>query len=233
VTSFGNDFEFQNEFEGVDLSIIPSTKTTHFKNIYNKNIRQQYLLNKASDILSHQLLSNIVHPKMVLLGPIANEIEFDLINKYSNSLVAVCPQGWMRRWDKAGKVYHVEIEDWSVFQNADMVVLSEEDLNFDLKKIPYLASLFEILVVTKSEKGADVFFQNKKYSCSGFEVNMIDPTGAGDIFATAFLIKYYQTKDILHAANFANAAAAFCIEGKGMENLPTEKTINNRISKKS
>jgi len=86
-------------------------------------------------------------------------------------------------------------------------------------------------VVTKGENGADVFFDNNKHTFSVFPAKMIDPTGAGDIFATAFLIRYFETKDISQAANFANTAASFCIERKGIEGIANREEILNRIEK--
>ena len=59
---------------------------------------------------------------------------------------------------------------------------------------------------------------------------MVDPTGAGDIFATAFLIRYSETNDIHQAAKFANAAASFCIEKKGITGIANREKILQRVS---
>ena len=214
LTSFGSDFEFQNRFQNISLHSIPTDQTTFFKNVYDGSHRQQFLLEKSNNIFTNHIPGNFQQPKMVLLGPIANEIDFGILDDFENSMIAVCPQGWMRRWNSDGKVFHQMLDDWSVFQKADIVILSEEDLNFQMNLIPKLAALFNILVVTKGENGADVFFNNNKHTFPSFPTNMIDPTGAGDIFATAFLIHFFETKDIAQAANFANAAASFCIEKK-------------------
>lgn len=231
LTSFGSDFEFQNRFQNISLHSIPSDKTTFFKNIYDGNNRQQFLLKKSNNIFTSHIPSEIQSPKMVLLGPIANEIDFHVLNNFENSMVAVCPQGWMRRWNSDGKVYHQMLENWSVFKKADLVILSEEDLNFELDLIPRLTELFNILVVTKGEKGADIFSNNNKHTFPSFPSKLIDPTGAGDIFATAFLIRYFETKDISQAANFANAAASFCIEKTGIEGIEDREKILNRVAK--
>ena len=230
LTSFGSDFEFQNRFQNISFHSIPSDKTTFYKNIYDGSNRQQFLLEKSNNIFTNHIPDDFRNPKMVLLGPIANEIDFGILDYFKNSLVAVCPQGWMRRWNSEGKVFHQMLEDWSIFQKADLVILSEEDLNFQLDLIPKLASLFKTLVVTKGEKGADVFHNNNKHTFPSFPSKMIDPTGAGDIFATAFLIRYFETKDILKAGNFANAAASFCIEKKGIDGIASREEILNRVS---
>lgn len=231
LTSFGSDFEFQNRFQNISLHSIPSDKTTLFKNVYDGSNRQQFLLEKSNNIFTNNIPDDFRNPKMVLLGPIANEIDFGLLDRFENSMVAICPQGWMRRWNSDKKVFHQMLEDWTVFQKADIVILSEEDLNFQFDLIPKLAELFNILVVTKGEKGAEVFSNNNKHTLPSFPSRMIDPTGAGDIFATAFLIRYFETKDISKASNFANAAASFCIEKKGTEGIASRKEILNRIAK--
>jgi sugar/nucleoside kinase (ribokinase family) len=225
LTSFGSDFEFQSRFQNISLHAIPAKETTFFKNVYDGSNRQQFLLKKSNNIFTNHIPDEFQNPKMVLLGPIANEIDFSLLDRFKNSMVAVCPQGWMRKWNSDGKVFHEMMEDWAVFKNTDMVILSEEDLNFQIDLIPKLAELFNILVVTKGEKGADVFFRNNKHTFPSFPSTMIDPTGAGDIFATAFLIRYSETKDISQAANFANAAASFCIEKKGIEGIASREEI--------
>lgn len=229
LTSFGNDFEFEETFHKINLQVIPSLQTTFFKNIYDGFARQQFLLKKANNILPNHITTDLKNAKMVLLGPIANEIDFKILEKFENSLIAICPQGWMRRWDKDGKVHHEILENWKAFEKADLVIMSEEDINFQMDLIPRLAALFKILVITKAEKGADVYFKNNKHTFPSFKSNIVDPTGAGDIFATAFLIRYYETKDILQAGIFANAAAAFCIEKKGINGLATRKDILKRI----
>jgi 1D-myo-inositol 3-kinase len=228
LTSFGSDFEFQNRFQNISLHSIPADQTTFFKNVYDDSHRQQFLLEKSNNIFTNHIPENFRQPKMVLLGPIANEIDFGILDVFENSMIAVCPQGWMRRWNSDRKVFHQMLDDWSVFQKADMVILSEEDLNFQMDLIPKLAALFNILVVTKGENGADVFSNNNKHTFPSFPTKMIDPTGAGDIFATAFLICFFETKDIAQAANFANAAASFCIEKKGIEGIASREEIVKR-----
>ncbi|MFK7776222.1 MAG: PfkB family carbohydrate kinase [Saprospiraceae bacterium] len=230
LTSFGSDFEFQDRFQNISLHSIPSEKTTLFKNIYDGSHRQQFLLEKSNNIFTNQIPDHLQQPKMVLLGPIAHEIDFDFLNKFENAIVAVCPQGWMRRWNSDKKVYHQLLDDWTIFQKADIVILSEEDLDFQFSLIPKLANLFNILVVTKGENGADVYHHNNKHTFPSFPTKMIDPTGAGDIFATAFLIHFFKTKDISLAANFANAAASFCIEKKGIEGIVSRDEILKRVS---
>jgi sugar/nucleoside kinase (ribokinase family) len=56
-------------------------------------------------------------------------------------------------------------------------------------------------------------------------VNQVDPTGAGDIFATAFLIALHKSQDPYLSAQFANCIAAHSVEHTGMNSIPTAATI--------
>ena len=53
----------------------------------------------------------------------------------------------------------------------------------------------------------------------------VDPTGAGDVFASAFLIRLAETGDPVQAARFANVVASFSVEGLGMEPSPQRAQV--------
>ncbi|MCR4282545.1 MAG: carbohydrate kinase family protein, partial [Bauldia sp.] len=47
------------------------------------------------------------------------------------------------------------------------------------------------------------------------QAKLVDATGAGDMFAGAFLAEYLRTGDPVAAGRFANVAAALSTEGYG------------------
>jgi sugar/nucleoside kinase (ribokinase family) len=53
----------------------------------------------------------------------------------------------------------------------------------------------------------------------------MDPTGAGDVFSAAFLIRLAETGDPCEAARFANVAASFSIEAPGVSGIPTRRQV--------
>jgi sugar/nucleoside kinase (ribokinase family) len=57
----------------------------------------------------------------------------------------------------------------------------------------------------------------------------LDPTGAGDVFAAAFLLEWSRTGDPHTAARFANAAASFIVEVPDASWFPTRAEIMQRI----
>jgi ATP-dependent Clp protease ATP-binding subunit ClpA len=57
-----------------------------------------------------------------------------------------------------------------------------------------------------------------------------DPTGAGDVFAAAFLIQLGETGDALEAARFAACVAAGSVEGRGASQIPTREETERRLA---
>lgn len=57
-------------------------------------------------------------------------------------------------------------------------------------------------------------------------IQEVDPTGAGDIFTTAFTIaKSIYGKSLSEAARFANAMAGISITKSGIDGIPTIEEI--------
>ncbi len=228
LSSVGDDYLFQDLFKGILFKSIPADSTTVFQNKYLEKHRQQYLLARANDIKTSHLPLEWRNPKMVFISPIANEVDFDFLNLFNHAICCINPQGWMRHWDSSGKVFHKLLKNYDLLAKATMTIISEEDVNSDYAVINEMADALDILVVTKGEYGCDLYYKKQKTSFPAFISPVSDTTGAGDIFSTAFLVYYYQTGDLVKAAQCANVAASFCIEGSGIENIPNHHQIEKR-----
>jgi sugar/nucleoside kinase (ribokinase family) len=58
-------------------------------------------------------------------------------------------------------------------------------------------------------------------------VEEVDATGAGDIFAAAFFIRLFNTRDPWEAARFATALAAYSVTRVGLNGIPTKNEIES------
>ncbi|MFT5168998.1 MAG: sugar/nucleoside kinase (ribokinase family) [Saprospiraceae bacterium] len=228
LTSFGADYLFKKLFHGIHLHTIPSSQTTLFQNKYIEGKREQHLLARADNIQITDLPDEWKKAKMVLIGPIANEVDFDFLDAFQDAIVCINLQGWMRRWDAAGKVFYKSFDNYKLLAKADITIISEEDVGMDYRIISDMAAVLKILVVTKGDQGCDIYFKNKKNDFPAFPTEVIDSTGAGDTFSTAFLVYYYKTGDLNKAAQYANVAASFCIEALGIEGLPNREQMEER-----
>ena len=231
LTSVGNDFKFFDMLEkkGIIIKNKKAQKTTVFKNNYKNNIREQFLFARANDLRPMDLPKKWSRTSIVLFSPIADEVNFSFLDLFPQSLKGATMQGWLRKWDKKGKVYPKKM-NWKKLKNIDIVFLSKEDIE---GKKPYLKKIInqvKIVALTRGKKGATIYYKNKKRDFPAYPAEEIDPTGCGDIFATAFLIKYDKTKNIKLAAAFANAAASLAVEKTGAK-VPALKKINKRFKK--
>lgn len=228
LTSFGRDYQFPDLFEGIQIHAVPSDSTTIFQNQYFQEQRQQHLLAKASEINAAHLPKAWKTPNIVFISPIANEVNFDLLDHFDDALVGINPQGWMRRWDENGKVFQKTLNLDAQYAKADITIISEEDVGMDTQIIQRMARAIKILVVTRGAKGCDLYIDEKVIAFPAFPGPIVDMTGAGDTFSTAFLVYYYETQDLIKAAQYANVAASFCIGAVGIAGLPDRSQIEER-----
>ena len=136
----------------------------------------------------------------------------------------------MRGWDKEGRVFR---KNWKHFERAlslaTVVFFSEEDVDSTEKAVESYRS-YTMVVITRGRGGATVYTQDRDYPVPAFQTTEVDPTGAGDVFAAAFLIKYNETRDPVEAATFANCVASFVIERKGVYGIPFSEEVEERLT---
>jgi ribokinase len=85
----------------------------------------------------------------------------------------------------------------------------------------------EVLVVTQGENGCRVLSSGDSFQVSGFAVEAVDTTGAGDSFHGGFLYGMLQGWDLRRVATFANAVAAInCQTLGGRRGLPTRAQVD-------
>lgn len=226
LTSTGPDFEFMEVFQenNIEVKQVAAARTTVFENIYRENSRIQYLHARASTLLPEHVPDHWRSAPVVQFCPIADEVDFSLLRAFPGSLTAATIQGWLRKWDQQGLVSPKSM-DWQQLRGLDIVVMSDADIAGFETDIPLIASCVKILVMTEGANGAKVFHGGQQHHFTAFPVTEVDATGAGDVFATSFVLRYAQTRDIATAAVFANAAASFVVEGAGISRLPTREMI--------
>lgn len=217
VTSAAPASEFADVSPRIPIHRVDAPATTIFENIYDGGRRQQLIHGVAGTLSSEHVPALWSRAPMVHLGPIANEIDPAMITLFSNSIVCIGPQGWMRRWDERGRVYQVE---WAaaaeVLPLAAVTVLSTEDLPDPSLSDDY-AGLARLLVMTDGANGCLVYHNNEVRAFAAPAVSVADPTGAGDAFAAAYLVRLYQTDgDVWEAAEFANRVAARSVTRRGL-----------------
>jgi sugar/nucleoside kinase (ribokinase family) len=160
------------------------------------------------------------------LAPIADEIELDLLGEMRAESLFMTPQGWLRRWEEDRIVrYKPWQEIREALASARAVVTSLEDLGNDPERAAALARVVNLLVVTCGEDGAWLYDSGKRTVIPGEQVQEVDPTGSGDIFAAVFFTEIAAGVGPLEAARRANFLAGQSVSRSGLESIPTQTEI--------
>jgi sugar/nucleoside kinase (ribokinase family) len=205
---------------------IDSPRSTTFENIYTEHGRIQYLRAQATRIDLSHLPEIWRHTPIIHLGPIANVVDAILPDEFSPALLGLTPQGWMRQWDSKARVSRKEWNDAdSALARANAVVISREDVDGDDELIEHMAYQTRVLVVTESAAGAVLYWNGDRRRFRAPEVNEVDATGAGDIFAAAFFIRLLHTQDPWEATRFATLVATCSVTRPGLDGIASPREI--------
>ena len=220
-----------------------SPETTTFANTYHEGFRTQFLQARAGELTGADIPASWLDASIVLFGPLDQEFTPSLIHDFPRrpgSILAATPQGWLRRWDAAGRVWP---SPWTAANEVllllDALILSHDDLlpfadgnRADADAILTQWSMqVPLLVATDGRHGATLFQRGQKKTFPAYPTIEVDPTGAGDVFATAFLVHLYRHKDPRQAVDFANCVASLSIEQEGIAGIPSLELVQQRMNR--
>jgi hypothetical protein len=217
---------------GALVARVPAEYTTCFVNDYSSGKRVQTIESVADKLTYDQILPEWRNPPVVHLGPLCQELDTAIVDRFPRSLIGVTPQGWLRGWGDDGVVHPVEWADAArVLRKANVVVISEHDVA-DVLEIREWANRARMLVVTMGERGCDVYRQGggEPFHSPAFKSGSeSDPTGAGDVFAAAFLWHLHKSAgDWKTAADWGNCVASFAVEKRGVAGVPKLAEVEKR-----
>lgn len=215
--------------EGIEIHLLPSEVNTVFDNIYDGDGRRVQVVESVAEPISpDDLPAAWAGPAIALLGAVAAELPSSWADAFPHTLLGATAQGWLRTWDAEG---HVRPAPWRnagpVLHRADLIVLSREDVRGDQNYIAELAAQTRLLVITDGSHGCTVFQEGAAYPIPPRPTREVDPTGAGDVFTAAFLIRLAETGDPLQAARFANVVASMSVEAPGMAAIPWRSQVED------
>lgn len=231
-TSVGTDFLFEEKFSDLKIPFInvPAEQTTVFENIYSDKGRTQFLHHRANTIGLEHCPDSLRSAEIVHLGLIADEFDFSSLPLLRGGLIGASIQGCLRQWDDNGLVSPKEM-DWSLLQGIDIVIISDDDIAGMDSALDEILRYVDHVVLTLGEKGAKVFHKGKKHFFPSFPTNVVDTTGAGDVFSTAYHIEYQKSREVSTACIFAHCAASIICEGEGLSHLPSLEDVKKKVEK--
>lgn len=114
---------------------------------------------------------------------------------------------------------------------VDRRIESDEDLK-EAAQILFDKGV-KVVIAKLGSKGAAIISEREYLSISGFKVNSIDTTAAGDSFNAGFAFALAEERNLEECVNFGNAVGAISTTALGaQEAMPTLEKVNEFISKR-
>lgn len=217
---------------GIRVFLQKDNSSLSMVNDYTGGIRRQKVLAKT-ELLEFDLKEDF---DVVHANPLFHEVTQKTLDdaKKRCEMLLLDVQGLIRQ-EKNGVVYGEFLnqrESW--FENVDILKVGRGEMKFVSKENDYkkvcedLQSLGPKIVLLTLRKEGSVILANEFYQIPSFQVKEIDSTGAGDVYAASFLIRYFETGNVPESGFFATAAASFCAEGFGPNNIQSKEKVEER-----
>jgi sugar/nucleoside kinase (ribokinase family) len=215
-----------------DIPIVgPSAESsTTFENIYTPQGRVQKIHHIAPRLDFGHVPEAWQQANIVHLGPVAQEVDVSMVRNFPSSLICVTPQGWMRNWNTEGDVIAAEWPQSSfVLQHIGAMVIGLEDIDFNEEQLEDMVVSCPVVAATEGEEGVRLFWNGDVRRFRPPKVDEVDATGAGDIFAAAFFVRLYTTRDPWEAARFATQVSARSVTRPDLLGIPTGAEIKESM----
>ncbi len=229
---------------GIDcagLEIIPEEKTFFWSGKYHENMNLRDTLETHLNVLEKfnpKVPEQYQNCKYLMLANLMPSIQLETIKKLHTTpklTVTDTMNYWMDNCleDLKNVIAHTNV---LIINDEEALQLSEKtNLTDAAKEIQRMGPTS--LIIKKGEDGALLFSNKKVFECPSFTVDKcMDPTGAGDTFAGAF-IGHLNNTDNLSFENMqmgvvkACAMASFCVESFGVNNIINKnpQEIHDRV----
>jgi hypothetical protein len=146
-------------------------------------------------------------------------------------VVMVSLQGPLRSVDGTGRVIPAPgayAQAAPFVEPGAFACFSDEDTRDPGELAKRLAAARMTVAVTRGHRGATVYEGEYRREVPPLPAKAVDPTGAGDCFATAWAVRFAETGDLAEACAFGLAAGALATEKPGLAGVPTRSEVEER-----
>ena len=225
LTAADGSLDVASAFPSIDVHRLEAPSTTRFRNIYTSTGRVQIVSPCPVILTPDRLTGEMGRAAIMHLGPVCNEIDPQVaLCAHPDTFVGITPQGWMRRWDEQGHVIS-QASNWEgvdvLLPRANAVVISIDDVAGDWSIAHDWAARTSTLVVTQGPLGCTAFNKGRSIQVPTQPMQELDPTGAGDIFATVLFIALQRGDALADACAQANCIAAQSVTRLHLNGVPT------------
>ena len=203
----------------VSENIIEGRETTKFIIKYSREKRILNSISVCEDIYQEDL---IYAGDALIISPVIGEISIQAATSINPEILILDPQGYVR---KVNKNKTVSMKKWfhkELLEKVTIFKSSEEELKHIINLDTYaaLGKLInlgvEVGIATVGDKGAVLIGNGKKFRIPIYpSTKVIDTTGAGDVFLSAFTYSFLDGEELDWCASVSSAYSSSVIETEG------------------
>jgi sugar/nucleoside kinase (ribokinase family) len=226
LTSHADDFPLDALPPQIEVMSVPAEATTRFEHRGDGGERRMRVTARARPLGVPAVPEDWREAGIAMLTPVLDEVDPLIATAFGAGSVGAAVQGYVRGLGRAGAIVPTAwdspdlVLDW-----AQAVFLSAEDVAGDLTAVVEWFQRVPIGVLTAGRDGAVLFVNGERYAVRPHRVREVDGTGAGDVFAAAFMVHYHRHGDPWRAGAVAACAAALSVEGEGWSAVPDPATL--------
>lgn len=227
-----------DKFSNVDISGIKKVVGSHFHCyiLFASEYGTQYDEGIEVPIEFSQILPFLSESDFILISPMTGfDIKLETLQQVKQA--ATCPiyldyhilaldrdvlgNRFLRRRDNwldwCISCDHLQLNQFEAESLSEFPITSLDDAKRFSKNI--LQNGVKSVAITCGSKGAFVCLKEDDLLIHGEKVTAVDTTGCGDVFASAFVVRYLETQDYRKSYEFANKAASLKCSISGFNGL--------------
>ena len=232
LTSHGDDFPLDLIPPKIEVVSIPAADTSRFEHRQEASGRVSHVRAVAAPLTMADVPDDWREAALALLAPVLDEVDPMIATLFTEGAVGAAAQGWLRHTNPDGLVVP---RTWRsperLLQSVQGLFLSREDIRG--QEADVMIEWFQRMpvgVLTADRDGALLFVNGERYEVRPRPAREVDPTGAGDVFATTFLIQYQRAGDPWQAAAAAACAGSLAVEGEGWSTVADRATLDAALA---
>lgn len=231
LTSHAGDFPLEAIPPQIEVVSLESAATTVFEHHQRAGRRVLRLVSAASPLAARDVPEDWRDAGLVMLAPVAGEVDPDLGEAFVDATIAAEGQGWLRAVGPDGMIgSRPWTPDRGLLDRLQALFLSAEDVRGQEPAMLQWLQRLPLAVLTAGGAGALLYVGGERYEVRPHPARVVDITGAGDVFATTFLVRYHFEDDPWEAAAAAACAASLSLEAAGWAAVPDRGALEAALA---
>jgi hypothetical protein len=216
---------------GLDVHALPANDVPRYVNTYDGAGNRTQRLLTTGEPIRLEVAPGPGPIDVLVLAPAFDEL--DGMPAWGARVRAVSLQGVLRA--REGDRVVPRADAWRACEPfvtpGGFYFLSDEDTPAAATLAGRIAAAGATCFVTHAREGATRYAGSLVTHRPAFPAAAVEPTGAGDVFATSFAVRLAECGDADDAWTFALMAGALAVEGAGLDGIPQRAAIEARLAR--